>query len=126
MRFDIEAVFDVGNNDPILYLDQLYEAGLQDCLIGAGIHGKLGLDCTRIDTDKRSAKVSLIQDVKKVFPEAKLERFKIYGVFDSLTILFYSMSTLHLGIAIYLTILGSYLAALIFLFLSIFILWKLA
>ena len=58
--------------DPDCYVEQLYEAGCDDALIGIGKQGCIALDFTRSAASAFDAMSSAIVDVKKVIPDASL------------------------------------------------------
>ncbi|ACK66010.1 putative DNA-binding protein [Rippkaea orientalis PCC 8801] len=60
------------NTNPEIYLDQLYELGCDDAIIGIGKKGYLALKFIRESTSSYEAMSSAIESVKKVIPQAKL------------------------------------------------------
>ena len=58
--------------DPEDFLDALYEAGCDDALVGAGIHGTIGLDFRRAASSAAKAIGSAVDNVKKAMPDAEL------------------------------------------------------
>jgi hypothetical protein len=58
--------------DPNSYIEQLYECGCDDALIGIGKQGCIALDFIREASSAFDAVSSAISDVKKVIPNATL------------------------------------------------------
>ena len=56
--------------DPEIYVDQLYEAGCDDALIGLGKQGEIALNFIREATSAKEAILSAMADVKGVIPTA--------------------------------------------------------
>lgn len=78
--YKVEASYFLGHPtyDPKDYLDELYEAGLDDCTLGVGCHGFLRIDCDRKGKTQLSVERSILKDIRKVFPYANLVIKKIY------------------------------------------------
>jgi len=53
-------------------LDQLYEAGCDDAIIGIGRPGRLSINFTREAKNASEAVLSALNDVKRALPQAKL------------------------------------------------------
>lgn len=60
------------NTNPEIYLDQLYEEGCDDAIIGIGKKGYFAFEFIRESTSSYEAMSSAIEGVKKVIPQAKL------------------------------------------------------
>lgn len=60
------------NIEPEIYIDQLYESGCDDALIGIGKKGYIALDFIRESSSAYSAISSAIEDVLKVIPQANI------------------------------------------------------
>ncbi len=58
--------------NPEIYIDQLYESGCDDALIGIGKKGYIALDFIRESSSAYEAISSAIEDIKKVIPQASL------------------------------------------------------
>jgi hypothetical protein len=58
--------------DPSVYVEQLYENGCDDALIGIGAKGYIALDFIREASSAYAAVSSAITDVKNVIPQANL------------------------------------------------------
>jgi len=73
-EFEFTIKFALGNADadPESYIDQLYEAGCDDALIGVGKTGMIALDFIRKADNALDAVTSAIEDVKRVIPDAQL------------------------------------------------------
>ncbi|MCY7367332.1 MAG: DNA-binding protein [Chamaesiphon sp.] len=71
-NFTLKFNFAGARIDPDCYIDQLYEAGCDDALIGIGKQGCIALDFTRSASSAFDAISSAIGDVKKVIPDASL------------------------------------------------------
>ena len=76
------------NIDSQIYLDQLYEVGCDDALIGVGKKGYIGLDFIRESICAYEAIDSAINDVKLVINDAKLIHISpdLTGIKDLTTI----------------------------------------
>ncbi|WP_373543970.1 helix-turn-helix transcriptional regulator [Chamaesiphon sp.] len=70
--FTLKFNFPHARIDPHYYIEQLYEAGCDDALIGIGKQGCIALDFTRSASSAFDAISSAIVDVKKVIPDASL------------------------------------------------------
>ena len=60
------------NMEPEIYVDQLYESGCDDALIGIGKKGYIALDFIRESETAYKAISSAIEDVLKVIPQANI------------------------------------------------------
>ncbi|BAZ43303.1 prophage CP4-57 regulatory [Chondrocystis sp. NIES-4102] len=60
------------NIDCEMYIDQLYESGCDDALIGIGKKGYLALNFIRESSSAYEAIFSAIKDVRKVIPQADI------------------------------------------------------
>ncbi len=60
------------NIDPDIYIDQLYESGCDDALIGIGKKGYIALDFIRESETAYLAVSSAIKDVLKAIPQANI------------------------------------------------------
>lgn len=58
--------------DPDVYVEQLYESGCDDAVIGTGKKGYIGLNFIRESSSAYEAISSAIKDIKKAIPEAIL------------------------------------------------------
>jgi hypothetical protein len=70
--FTLKFKFPDGQLDPNSYIEQLYEGGCDDALIGIGKQGCIALDFIREAASAFEAISSAISDVKKVIPNATL------------------------------------------------------
>ncbi|WP_394752125.1 helix-turn-helix transcriptional regulator [Crenothrix sp.] len=68
LKFDISAL----ECEPDTFLDQLYEAGCDDAIIGIGRPGRMAMNFTREAKTASEAVLSALSDVQKVLPQAKL------------------------------------------------------
>ncbi|MEA5512413.1 DNA-binding protein [Crocosphaera sp. UHCC 0190] len=64
------------NIDPEIYVDQLYESGCDDALIGIGKKGYIALDFIRESNNAYDALSSAIENVLKVIPQANIVEAK--------------------------------------------------
>lgn len=73
-EYDFALMFLLNQSDlnSEAYLDQLYEAGCDDALIGIGKNGNIALDFIRESSCAYDAVKSAINNVKSVLPQAKL------------------------------------------------------
>ena len=71
-EFTIKFALGDANADPESYVDQLYDAGCDDALIGIGKTGMIALDFIREADNALEAVMSAVEDVKRVIPDAKL------------------------------------------------------
>lgn len=73
-NYDFTLKFDITNLEcePETLLDQLYEAGCGDAIIGIGRPGRLAMNFTRDATSATEAVSSALSDVNKAIPQAKL------------------------------------------------------
>jgi hypothetical protein len=60
------------SKDLVEYLDELYEAGCDDSLVGCGHEGWLAMDFTREATNMKAAVESAMEDVRKVIGNTEL------------------------------------------------------
>ncbi|MEM7595796.1 MAG: DNA-binding protein [Cyanobacteria bacterium P01_A01_bin.83] len=58
--------------DPDIYVEQLYESGCDDAVIGTGKKGYIGLNFIRESSSAYEAIASAVRDLKKVIPKAIL------------------------------------------------------
>ncbi|SJM94637.1 helix-turn-helix transcriptional regulator [Crenothrix polyspora] len=68
LKFDISSL----ECEPDTFLDQLYEAGCDDAIIGIGRPGRLSINFTREAKNASEAVLSALNDVKRALPQAKL------------------------------------------------------
>ena len=68
LKFDITSL----EFEPESLLDQFYEAGCDDAIIGIGRPGRIALNFTREARSALEAVSSALKDVNKVIPKAKL------------------------------------------------------
>jgi hypothetical protein len=68
LKFDISIL----ECEPDTFLDQLYEAGCDDAIIGIGRPGRLSMNFIREAKTASEAVLSALSDVKKALPQAKL------------------------------------------------------
>jgi len=68
LKFDITAL----ECEPETLLDQLYEAGCADAIIGIGQPGRIAMNFNREASSASKAVSSALNDVKKVLPQATL------------------------------------------------------
>ena len=61
------------NMEPEIYVDQLYESGCDDALIGIGKKGYIALDFIRESETAYKAISSAIEDVLKAIPQANIQ-----------------------------------------------------
>ena len=66
LKFDLDSP----SQDPEIYVDQLYEAGCDDALIGLGKRGEISLNFVREATSAKAAISRAIADVKQGIPNA--------------------------------------------------------
>jgi predicted DNA-binding transcriptional regulator AlpA len=73
-EYDFTLKFNLQNSqvNPEIYVEQLYEGGCEDALIGVGRQGYLSLNFTREAPSAYEAVSSAIIDVKNVIPQATL------------------------------------------------------
>ncbi|MBW4550925.1 MAG: DNA-binding protein [Aphanocapsa sp. GSE-SYN-MK-11-07L] len=73
-EYDFILKFDLQNTqaDPSSYIENLYEGGCDDALIGVGKKGYISLNFIREASSAYEAISSAIADVKRVFPAATL------------------------------------------------------
>ena len=71
-NFTLKFNFSNPRIDPNRYIEQLYENGCDDALIGIGKQGCIALDFTRSAASAFDAIASAIVDVKQVIPDASL------------------------------------------------------
>jgi hypothetical protein len=67
LKFDLENL----NQEPEIYVDQLYEAGCDDALIGLGKRGEISLNFIRESASAKEAMLMAIADVKQAIPDAR-------------------------------------------------------
>lgn len=60
------------NVDPDIYIENLYESGCDDALIGTGKKGYIGLNFIRESSSAYEAIASAVRDVRKAIPQASL------------------------------------------------------
>ncbi len=60
------------NIDPDIYIEELYESGCDDALIGTGKKGYIGLNFIRESSSAYEAIASAVRDVRKAIPQASL------------------------------------------------------
>ena len=60
------------NIDPDVYVEQLYESGCDDAVIGTGKKGYIGLNFVRESSSAYKAIASAVRDVKQAIPQASL------------------------------------------------------
>ena len=70
--FTLKFNFPDSQIDSDSYIEQLYEAGCDDALIGIGKQGSIALEFIRSSASAFDAISSAIVDVKKVIPDAIL------------------------------------------------------
>jgi hypothetical protein len=70
--FTLKFNFPDARIDPDIYIEQLYEAGCDDALIGIGKQGSIALEFIRSAASAFEAISSAIVDIKKVIPDASL------------------------------------------------------
>ncbi|ELS02944.1 hypothetical protein Xen7305DRAFT_00026620 [Xenococcus sp. PCC 7305] len=58
--------------DPDIYIENLYESGCDDALIGTGKKGYIGLNFIRESSSAYEAIASAVKDVRKAIPHASL------------------------------------------------------
>jgi hypothetical protein len=68
LKFDIAAL----ECEPETLLDQLYQAGCGDAMIGIGQAGRIAMNFTRDAKSASEAVSSALSDVNKAIPQAKL------------------------------------------------------
>jgi hypothetical protein len=87
--FTLKFNFPDARIDPDCYIEQLYEAGCDDALIGIGKQGCIALEFIRSAASAFEAVSSAIVDVKKVIPDASLIEATpdFVGLTDTATIL---------------------------------------
>ncbi|MEQ1557715.1 MAG: DNA-binding protein [Methyloglobulus sp.] len=73
-EYDFTLKFDIASLEcePDTLLNQLYEAGCGDALIGIGQPGRIALNFTRDAKSASGAVTSALSDVNKAIPQAKL------------------------------------------------------
>jgi hypothetical protein len=71
-EFTLKFKLPDSNTDSEIYIDQLYESGCDDALIGIGKKGYLALDFIRESSSAYEAMSSAIKDVRKVIPQANI------------------------------------------------------
>jgi hypothetical protein len=73
-EYDFTLKFNLQNLqvNPEIYVEQLYDGGCEDALIGIGQQGYLSLNFTREAPSAYEAVSSAITDVKNVIPQATL------------------------------------------------------
>ena len=71
-EFTLKFKLQDSNIDPDIYVEQLYESGCDDAVIGTGKKGYIGLNFIRESTSAYEAIASAIRDVKKAIPQASL------------------------------------------------------
>ena len=69
-EFTLKFKLQSSNIDPDIYVEQLYESGCDDAVIGTGNKGYIGLNFIRESSSAYEAISSAIRDVKKAIPEA--------------------------------------------------------
>lgn len=69
--FTVKFALETPTLDPEIYLDQLYEAGCDDALVGLGRPGEISLDFVREATSAKDAILGAIAQVKQVIPTAR-------------------------------------------------------
>jgi hypothetical protein len=58
-------------DDPTDFVDRLYEAGCNDCLLGVGRQGFVAIDASR-EADTRDQAIESVQaDIRKAIPDAR-------------------------------------------------------
>ncbi len=72
--YDFILKFDITNlqQDAEIMIEQLYEAGCDDAIIGMGRPGRISLNFIRQAESATAAVTSALQDVNKVLPKARL------------------------------------------------------
>jgi predicted DNA-binding transcriptional regulator AlpA len=71
-EFTLKFKLQSSNIDPDIYVEQLYESGCDDAVIGTGKKGYIGLNFIRESSSAYEAIASAVRDVKKAIPEANL------------------------------------------------------
>ena len=71
-EFTLEFDLQDPQANPADYVEQLYESGCDDALIGIGRKGKIAFDFIREAVSMEVAKESAIADIRKVLPFAML------------------------------------------------------
>jgi len=73
-EYDFDLTFELSDPsvNPDIYLDDLYEAGCDDALIGIGRNGFIAFVFGREAESDLDAIISAMHDVHKVIPDAKL------------------------------------------------------
>lgn len=71
-EFTLKFKLPGSNTDPEIYIDDLYESGCDDALIGIGKKGYIALDFTRESSSAHEAMSSAIKAVRKVIPQAEI------------------------------------------------------
>ncbi|MEA1954181.1 MAG: DNA-binding protein [Campylobacterota bacterium] len=73
-EFEFTLIYKLKNNeeDPVKYMDALFEAGCDDAVVSLGKRGMISLDFLRDDKEASLAIVSALKDVKKAIPDATL------------------------------------------------------
>lgn len=69
-EFTLKFKLQDSNIDPDIYVEQLYEFGCDDAVIGTGKKGYIGLNFIRESSSAYQAIASAIKDVKKAIPDA--------------------------------------------------------
>jgi hypothetical protein len=68
LKFDITTI----ECEPETLLDQLYEAGCADAIMGIGQPGRIAMNFTREARSASEAVSSALSDIKKALPQARL------------------------------------------------------
>ncbi|NEO86411.1 MAG: DNA-binding protein [Spirulina sp. SIO3F2] len=71
-EFTLEFELQDPHADPADYVEQLYESGCDDALIGIGRKGRISFDFIREATSMAEARESAIADIHQVLPFAIL------------------------------------------------------
>jgi hypothetical protein len=73
-EYDFTLKFDIASLEcePETLLDQIYEAGCGDAIIGIGQPGRIAMNFIRDSTSASEAVSSALNDVNKAIPQAKL------------------------------------------------------
>jgi hypothetical protein len=71
-EFTLKFKLQVSDIDPDLYVEQLYESGCDDAVIGTGKRGYIGLNFIRESSSAYEAIASAVRDIKKAIPDAIL------------------------------------------------------